>query len=260
MHVFLQLYNEQCLYRLKTPDHIGIHTPFYILNTPCLRERRYNALNEIMKHRIVDSTFVFCADAAILKKMNTTLLHPGLVQTKWSKAGSFLKTGTLSLALKHMIAAYDIYIRGLSYAVVMEDDAIYVDNFQMELEYIIKNTPKDANIFHLGSYSRINQRFNSYPIYTGSIHIRKNSSWIVGATSYILFRKSCLDLIHPVIAPADISFSLQQFPIYAPEPTYGGTHFQSWPNASLKGGSHTITQKCDIDEFFAKIRYGHGFL
>jgi hypothetical protein len=64
-----------------------------------------------------------------------------------------------------------------------------------------------------------------------------------------------------VIAPADISLSLQQFPISAPEPTYGGKRFQAWPNASLKGGTHERTQTCqNIDEFFANLRYGHGFL
>ena len=78
------LHNAECMLRIVYPNTPRLNLSFYLLNTPCLIERRTNALRQMERLRVVDTTVVHCAnrnDVTTLSNEAQSILHPGLVRT-----------------------------------------------------------------------------------------------------------------------------------------------------------------------------------
>jgi len=66
---------------------------------------------------------------------------------------SWLKTGELGLSMKHAAAFYDAVRRGHRNILVLEDDAVFVDDFVEELKQTLQDSQvRDYDILYLGSY------------------------------------------------------------------------------------------------------------
>ena len=55
---------------------------------------------------------------------------------------------------------------------------------------------------------------------------------------YVVYEAAARQLVRPVVADADVMFSLQVEPIGAPSPSYGADHYLAWPAKGLSGGTH----------------------
>ena len=238
LSVFSSLHNSTCMIRVPCVSIEHIFIPIYILNTPALKERREKALSQLTG--FCDITLVHCLNGEdVVHFSNETLnvLHPNAAITKWSKSGTRLRPGTLSLALKHLLAIYDMLQRHVPVAAIVEDDIQFSANFETIIAKDLKDIPSDAKLYHFASYSRVHQTFSSFPKYK-SIRRRENASWIIGGTGYIVFGPTASEFLTPIVAPWDVQFSLQTHPIFSPQPSFGGNEFAGWPNPKLKGGTH----------------------
>lgn len=229
--------------------------PFYILNTPALVERRDSVLGQLRKHGAADMTFVHCAnrqDVASLTEHDISCLHPSMAPTRWTHVQPELATGTLSLAVKHFLAMYDMLQRHLLFAAVLEDDALLHPRFGTELISALPEIPEDAYLYFLGSYSKVYGTFRGghrdakWPRVTQAkteMYVRNNATGILGGLGYIVFERGARALIRPIVAPADIMISLQEPPLYAPGPVYGGGDYIVWPHPDFQGkkaGTHYV--------------------
>ena len=104
----------------------GLQIPTYVANTRRLRKRRQHILAQLTSVGAADVTIVHCADAeaiASLPLATYQTLHPQYTRTAWSPQGrERLPNGTLSLALKHRLAHWDMWRRRLRHGLVIEDD------------------------------------------------------------------------------------------------------------------------------------------
>jgi len=66
---------------------------------------------------------------------------------------SWLKTGELGLAMKHAAAFYDAVRKGHRNILVLEDDAVLVDNFAQELKQLLQHQQvRNYDLLFLGSF------------------------------------------------------------------------------------------------------------
>ena len=179
-----------------------------------------------------DVTWVLCAnrdDVARLDGATRQCVHPFYVPHPWSRRGDPLRpsawamaNGTLSLALKHQLAAWDIVRRRLPASLVLEDDAMVPPNLWSRLAEL--EAPADADVFYLGSYSSRSHvgTLQSEPLVVPAtsvagrtaVHRRTNGTTplLLGTNAYILFARAAAALVAPVRAEADITLTLLDAP------------------------------------------------
>ena len=180
-----------------------------------------------------DVTWVHCAnrdDVRMFAAETRACLHPEYVVHPWARKGDparpkayAMANGTLSLALKHQLAVFDLARRRLAAAIIFEDDAMAPPDLWRKLAQF--RVPTDADLFYLGSYSSRSYvgSLNSEPLVTGSgegggdgpaIRKRRNGSnpLLIGTNAYIVFAKAASVLLKPVRAEADIWLSLLDSP------------------------------------------------
>ena len=134
----------------------------YVLSVPSLTRRMRRMRDRLRAAHASDVTWVLCANRDDVKEFTPTTracLHPEYIPHPWARKGdparpkSFaMANGTLSLALKHQLAAWDVVRRRLPSAIVLEDDATVPPDLWRRLADFV-SIPKDADIFYLGSYS-----------------------------------------------------------------------------------------------------------
>lgn len=148
-------------------------------------------------------------------------------------APEVLSNGTVSLALKHKLACFDMLQRNLPAALILEDDAVLpLDLWGMMARVFL---PASANIFWMGSYSRrinvgtlsdhepVHLAASTAPLSShsgpissqhagGLIHVYRRSPakfpTILGAVSYVMFASGArIVASEPVTTAADIAIS-----------------------------------------------------
>ena len=126
-----------------------------------------------------------------------------------------LSNGTLSLALKHRLAHWDIHRRQLPAALVLEDDALLASDLWQRLAQY--RAPVDADLFFLGSYSQNpspRMTLSAARAVAGSspaVHCRAagdGEPYILGTIAYVVFARGAAALQRPVVAEADVDLSL----------------------------------------------------
>ena len=135
--------------RVPLPSQLAV----YVLSVPSFVKRKRRMMTQLEAAGVDDVTWVYCANRDHVAHFDAAMracIHPEYVQHPWSR-GAVMANGTLSLAIKHQIAARDIVQRGLPAAIVLEDDAIVPSDLWRRLALL--ETPRDADVFYLGSYS-----------------------------------------------------------------------------------------------------------
>ena len=163
-----------------------------------------------MAARVTDVTWVDCAnreDIAALDAKSRRCLHPEYVPHPWARKGDIthpsafaMANGTLSLALKHQLAARDIRKRGVRAALVLEDDALVPPDLWRRLGDLA--VPADADVFYLGSFSSRASigTVDQEPLALrapAAVHRRTpgGKPLLIGANAYILFAKAAAAML-----------------------------------------------------------------
>ena len=221
-----------CMSRVSFANnsHLGFQFSIYGLVVPKLAIRFEMIKSRLQALAATNVTFVTCAnkeDVEALQPQDRTCLHPEYAKTRFSLSENqtALPTGTLSLALKHYLAYYDMWQQGLPAALVLEDDATIDPTLAPLLsKYWL---PCDADIFYLSSYYRSktvhSSGANKDPVVKtrgkSAIHRRRNGSLPVAGSGYVVFAGGVLTMLsQPIRLEADNALSLQQ-----PTPFCGST-------------------------------------
>lgn len=252
--VFLSLYKDECMVRLRPKTNVRpalASLPFYLMHVPWQHERLHLLMATLTSKHVgaLDITLVLCAnrgDVASLSAVSRACLHPYMARTQWTAgANARMADGTLSLAIKHMLAMHDMLGRQLPMAVVVENDASFAKHFNDQLLAMLPHAPLDANMLYLGSYAAprmFDSEFHRYPYVgrdnTSLLRVRRGSTSILGTLAYVVFESGARRQIRPVVAPADVLFSFQQAPIFAPQPVLGPDHFVAQARLSFGHSSH----------------------
>ena len=235
--------------------------PVYVAHASRLRRRRRFVKAQLRALGAPDVTMVLCADAEEVSRLSVTqrrCLHPEYARTRWSPASGMLSNGTLSLALKHRLAHWDMHRRRLPAALVVEDDAhLTPDLWQQLAQY---RAPVDADLFFLGSYSQNpspRMTLSTASTVAGSspaVHCRAagdGEPYILGTVAYVVFARGAAALQRPVVAEADVDLSLLstsrphciagvhssrtaavRCAVAAPPRQCGPSHWLVWPSAA----------------------------
>ncbi|KAL1527585.1 hypothetical protein AB1Y20_008972 [Prymnesium parvum] len=245
--------------------------PIYVAHSRRLRRRRQALEPRLVAVGAPDVTFVLCADASQVSRLDRDTrrcLHPEYARTRWSSPAGQLSNGTLSLALKHRLAHWDIHRRRLPAAVVLEDDAYVPPDLWLQLARF--HVPADAHLFFLGSYSRNTSprmtlaaatRASPQPVQddnTLAVHRREagKEPLLLGTVAYIVFARGAAALQQPVYAEADVDLSLLAISHHctrapctntAPPNQYGPARWLVWPvggeeNTHASGRGHSVQE------------------
>ena len=216
----------------SSPCHSALlQMPIYIMHAPVLKHRHDHMRQQLVNLHAVDVTWVYCANKEDLSVSNLgaehrRCLHPCMAPTHWTKVNTTtgaqlpMPEGTLSLAVKHKLAQYDMLRRWLPSALLLEDDAVLPADLWSSLARFA--LPADADIFYLGSYSSRTSagtlsehpRVASKQESSLSLHWRDASRFpaILGTIAYVLFASGARRLTsQPVLANADIAVSFFPF-------------------------------------------------
>lgn len=217
--------------------------PVYVLHAPWLLRRHNFMQKQLVGLTAADVTWVTCANRGDVDSMSPAMRHCAYpcvqmnryaVMNKTTDRAEPLANGTVSLALKHKLAAYDILQRGLTAALVLEDDAVLPPDLWTQLARL--QLPRACQLFWMGSYSsRTNVgTLADHPRIADNVHRRDASRGfpvILGAVGYVLFRSGAqLVASEPVTTAADIAISLF--------PRVGVSHQARGTSASLAPPRH----------------------
>lgn len=277
------LVTDGCLERWRppltpslSPSAAATPLPVYIMHAKRLGRRRRHIEEQLLAVGVVDATFVLCADADVVARLDPAIyrcLHPQYTLTAWSRPGTKrLGNGTLSLALKHRLAHVDAARRGLAASVMLEDDAVLPGDLWAQL--LKYSVPVDADVFFLGSYSRSSNpklTLANAPTVPGTqptVHRRVNGTstpppHILGTVAYVLYLRGARALCsQPVRAESDVDLSLlvptahcartsPRCAVAAPPIQYGPTQWIVWQDESL-GKERTHGAKNSVHDGWAR--------
>lgn len=206
--------------------------PFYILNAPWLTARKQNAVRELKTHGIYDITTVQCGNREDLSNISC-IYEPRL---------GINALGTVSLAVKHLLAARDAQLRFLPAAAIVEDDIQLIPHFHQSFSECMSRLPDDARLFHFASY-RVDRHQLKDVIHKKS-HVpktnlvrRTNETVYIGAAGYVVFASYLDEILVPLKGAYDIHFS-SQAKLRSPQPTYGSRTWLGGQSRTFKGGTH----------------------
>lgn len=200
----------------STIDVTNVPIKYYITHYTKLEDRKEHIINQLKKHNITDYEFITTHDPEDITEGELTKLIN-------------MKKSEKSLFLKHI----DIMKKNVDYngiIIVLEDDFIFVDNYQEELHKYFKGMPLDWDMIFSSECCDIhadniipNHYFYPFP--------RSRST-----AMYIMNKISCKKLIEifnnsPIIdRPIDIWFNIIQ-------PVYNLKYFLTEPTLGLQGTS-----------------------
>lgn len=233
--------------------------PVYITHAPFLTARHAYMEAQLRALRTEDVTWVECFNRDDVEQLSVEAhgcLYP--CSTFDIKPGvKFMANGTFSLAVKHRLAAFDIAHRGISAALVLEDDAALPLELWSQLGRV--RLPSDAGLFYLGSFSsRSNVGTLSYQN-GGGCHTRVTvgqplipqghvgtwmSVWrrnftcfptILGNVAYVMLgRGAHMHSRGPITSPADVGLSLW------PEQRHGNPITCEGPASTLVNHANSV--------------------
>lgn len=214
------LHREDLSYNISFASIVLPRFPVYVLHAPWLVRRHSHMKKQLLQLGAADVTWVKCAnrdDVNALTPQQRSCAYPCVQMNRYSEVNrttGFAKTlsnGTVSLALKHKLAAWDILRRRIAAALILEDDAVLPPELWTWLMRL--RPPPSCQLFWMGSYSkRTNVGTLSAHTRVGDSVFRRNASMfpvILGAVSYVLYQSGAEIVAHePVTTPADIAISL----------------------------------------------------
>lgn len=135
--------------------------PVYVLHAPWLRGRHAHMRMQLVRLAAADVTWLTCANRDDVNAMSPqqracaypcVQLNRYFIKNTTTNTPVALANGTISLALKHKLACYDMLRRGLTAALILEDDAVLQPDLWAQMARL--HIPADADMVWLGSYSR----------------------------------------------------------------------------------------------------------
>ena len=123
---------------------------------------------------------------------------------KSNGGGRELKKSEKSLCLKHYSAIKNILINNIDYALIIEDDIIFCDNFLDKLNNILKKIPDDWDLYYPNIYNKE---------YINNNYIMKRTHPATqGAYSYLINKKCCQQIINEIennkiVNPIDFEYN-----------------------------------------------------
>ena len=211
--------------------------PIYVLHAPWLTRRHDFMHGQLKQLGAADVTWVICSNRGEVDALSPSMracAYPCVQLNRYFNVNQStnvplpLSNGTISLALKHKIAAWDIVQRKLSSGLVLEDDAVLPPDLFRALSNVgslPQRLGSPVDIFWMGSYSSrknvgtLNDHTKVSPPRsetTGGLaaltSIRKRNATrfppIFGAVAYVLFEPAArLVSSEPVTTAADIAIS-----------------------------------------------------
>lgn len=143
------------------------HFPVYVMHAPWLHARHAFMERQLQVLGAADVTWVLCSnrnEVDALSPSQRECAYPCVQLGRYYDMNAttgnpiWLTNGTISLALKHKLAAWDMHERGVRHALMLEDDAILPPLLWPSLHYLAR-VPLHIDIFWMGSYSsRMNRR------------------------------------------------------------------------------------------------------
>ena len=250
---------------------LTFYLPIYATVVPVRLRERMEALERRLAALGSPSvTFIECAnreDVAALSAEERACVHPRYFRMDLKGIPEAMSYGTLSLALKHALAYFDVVHRDLPAALVLEDDAMVPTNLWRQLASY--HVPCDASIFWLSAYRNNMEIFSlagasRRPVQPSAEavlipdrptvyrRLENNSEYpvIISAAGYIIFARGArLMMTHPVYAPADVAIACltpqcmgsgpkATFELRAPSGQYGPGRWFFGQNQNISGGTH----------------------
>lgn len=220
-----------CMRRTSLTDGTALGAPsellpIYVAVVPALQARVQAITRRIRALGAPDVTLVECAnadDVATLSLRERRCLHPMSEATEWDVNASLLHSshGTLSLAVKHLLAYDSLLARRLPAALFLEDDAKVPPRLWRQLRPY--HVPCDFDLFWLSAYrenlgvfalglpERKRPAFLNASGASPAVYRRDPSRgpWILSTAGYIFSARSAATMLsQPVRAPTDISLAL----------------------------------------------------
>jgi len=124
--------------------------------------------------------------------------------------GRTLKISEKSLALKHYISLTKILDYNLDYALIIEDDAVFCDDFLYKLDNILNNIPEDWDLYFPNSIK------NMFGIKSMDINnkylVKQPPPSTAYSISYLINKKCCQEIINEIennkiVLPIDFEYN-----------------------------------------------------
>lgn len=263
---------ESCLERVTAPTDDGAQSPssqlatvdgayrlaqlpIYVTHAPYLAQRRRAIMSRLRGLNASDVTIVKCGNRDEIEKLpaelRACLYSP--TYNPFDKGKRTIANGTLSLALKHRLAYWDLTRRKLGAALLLEDDASVPSNLWSRLRAFA--IPTDADIFYLGSYQGLtNWNVLKWdPVVPGtSPHVHRRSckskgrvNKHFGTIAYIVFERAAHSMLRSVRVAADSGLSAMNcssgcsFCADTPSRQYGPASWLIAPDRRVVGAGNT---------------------
>lgn len=128
---------------------------------------------------------------------------PDWLKGEFEDSHRTMMRGEIGCYASHLCIAREVVERGLEYAVVLEDDAVIVDNFVAICEEAVSMTPREWDYIHLSSNFK-------RPVFTvakmsGGVSLIRHVQRPLNTAAYILSRSGAQSLLKsmPRIQPID---------------------------------------------------------
>jgi len=180
--------------------------PVYVFHHPALRERRALLEPQLSRIGASDVTWVLCANGHdALATLDADQVSCVVQMWRLYHMGN----GTISLAIKHLLAYRDMRLRAIPAALCLEDDADLPDDLWPRTLRMLRALPPLWHILWLGGRDATQLHVYSTP-FNRELYFRKLSvqPLFLGAHAYVF--SSCAAeafLGWPVRGPADFAIS-----------------------------------------------------
>ena len=181
----------------------------FICHYTKLEQRKKHILDQLNKLNNIKITFIDEYDAEDINQETDRQYfledkEEWLKRCKWyceitsrNLRSRKLRISEKSLALKHFTALKKIKEMNIGYGLIIEDDAIFCDNFLEKITQIISELPDDWDLYFPNSYRNMFGLDNVSPNLNKSIFKKKNPSSAY-TISYLINKKCCDSIISTI--------------------------------------------------------------
>lgn len=149
----------------------SLNLQVYVLHCKTLTDRRIHIEKILKSLEIEESTWIVDHDANELKDDIKNEYHVNDIKEAFNRTVKIWSSGhptrpltdaEISLAIKHTIAMKSIAEGKDEYALILEDDCLFCDNFSASFKEYMTKTPDDWDVIHVGNgYGMSPETFSS---------------------------------------------------------------------------------------------------
>ena len=219
----------------------------YVLHCKVLTERKKYMQSVIDKHQI-DCTWITDHDATELNEEVKNVYYKQDQEEATRRAVELwrstherpLGNGEISIAIKHTIAMEMIARNDNEFALVLEDDCLFRENFNEAFQFYLSSTPDDWDVIHVGNGYGMKPE-NYKEVFNGISYLMHHPS--SRCAEAILIKKSAAQKIiksmKPFVMAADWELAYQYY--------INNLNVYWWEPALITQGSHLGVFKSSLD-------------